>query len=171
MGFGKDGKGAIIKELTLVTIGALGSNDVVKAAGPVITEDFRIIKTEVSCTLTALTAGEGTGASLGIANNDLSAAEIEESLEVTGPLFPGDRILQEKAERFTKILGEFVPGNVNTQMLLQGPDGGSPVSATIRWTFGNSQAGWGWFVYNNGAAITTGATAVVRAVHYGVWVV
>ncbi len=169
MGFGKDGKGAIVKESTSFTLGALGTQDVVAGAGPVMSEDFRIIKTEVYANITGLTTGEAEGLYLGLANGDLSAAEIEESLEAQGPLFPRDRIPEEKAERLTKMIGRFDDKALIAVLL--GPDGGSPVSKTIRWTFGKSQAGWKWFVHNIGTPLTTGATVRITATHFGVWVV
>ncbi len=173
MGFGKDGKGTIIKESTSISLGVLTQQDVVVGAGPVITEDFRIIKTEVWATITGLTVNEADGLHLGIANGDLSAAEIEESLEAQGPLFPGQAIERERAGRLTRMIGSFLfrgtTPNVAVQLI--GPDGGSPVSKTIRWTFGKSQGGWNWFIHNFGTALTTGATCRLTAVHYGVWVV
>ncbi len=173
MGFGKDGKGTIIKESVSIVLGALGQQDVVVGAGPVITEDFRIIKTEVWGAITGLTSAEADGLYLGIANGDLNAGEIEESLEANGPLFPGQAVEQERAGRLTKMLGQFIPASAANDLsrMLVGPDGGAPVSKTIRWTFGKSQGGWNWFVHNVGTVLTTGATLRLSAVHYGVWVV
>ncbi len=109
---------------------------------------------------------------LGIANADLTAAQIEECLETSGPLGPADRDKAEEAERFCKIVGEFVTrtGASDTVLALVGPEGGAPVSKTIRWTF-IEDIGWNWFIYRNAAAaMTTGATVRLLATNYGVWV-
>ncbi len=40
---------------------------------------------------------------------------------------------------------------------------------TLRWTFSRTKS-WNFFVYNLGAAITTGATVIIKAKSFGVWV-
>ncbi len=171
MGFGKDNKGAIIRELTAITLGALGAQDAVIAGGPAITDSFRIIKSEVEMVITGLTDNEGGGIYLGLANGALSAAQIEVAMETVGPLSRSDRVNTEQAERYTKLLGG-VDGIVEgpaTVLRLINKQGGHIVEETIRWTFTNT-AGWNWFLYNLGSAMTTGATAQVLAKHFGVWI-
>lgn len=167
---GKDGKLAIIKEQTTVTLAALAGLDLVAAAGPVLAQGFRIIKTVWSCGVISLTSNEGLGLILGISNGDLSAAEIEESLEAGGPLFRGDRDITERSERFTKQLGTVNRTAVSgVSVMFQGPTGGSPTETILRWSFPLGTAGWNWWIYNLLDTLTTGASARILATHYGVW--
>ncbi len=162
---------AIIKEQTTITLGALSGLDVAAQAGPTLLAGYRIIKTVWSATVIGLTVGEGVGLVLGIANNDLSAAEIEESLETNGPVNRGDRDREELAGRFTKIIGESrdITNGANVELPVVGPNGGAPVETILRWSFPLGTGGWKWFIYNLGTGVTTGATVRIIATHYGVW--
>ncbi len=171
MGFGKDGKGSIIKESVSVGLLALATSDAIIFTGPTnLGEDFRILKTQVVCHITGLGSGEGSGLILGIANGNLSAAEIEESIEAGGPLTSTDRIVQEKADRFYKLVATASESSASDEISMQGPDGGSPIEFVLRWTFSDTDS-WAWFFYNLGLTLTTGATARLIATHYGVWLV
>ncbi len=173
MGFGKDGKGAIIREL--ITNGALGSvtaKSVVAFAGPVLQEDFRILKSEVVALVQGFTTTEGEGLLLGIANGELSAAEIEESIEAAGPLDRNDRVQDERAMRNVKIFGTLRKAGVDgeTHGQFENDNGGYLMTMKHRWTYSNPE-GWDWFIYNlSNGTITTGATLQLVATHYGVWV-
>lgn len=172
MGFGKDNKGAIIKEQISVGLLALGGNDVIVFTGPTnLEEDFRIIKTEAFCHITGLTSSEGGALQLGLSNGNLSAAEIEESIEAGGPLNPSDRIRSERAERFYKWFGGTLSGAIaiNTERGFVNENGGPQMSKTVRWTFSDTE-NWSWFIHNLGTVLTTGVTARLVATHYGVWV-
>ncbi len=166
---GKDGKLAIIKEQTSITLGAFTALDTAVGAGPALTAGFRIIKTVWSATVVALTSTQGAGLLLGIANKDLTAQLIEASIETGGPLFRGDRDNEETAERYTKILGQVLENATDTAAVVKGPNGGSPNEAILRWSFPLGAAGWNWFAYNLGETLTTGATMQIVATHYGVW--
>ncbi len=167
---GKDGKLAIIKEQVTITLGALATLDTTVGAGPVLAQGYRIIKTVWSATAVALSSNQGSGMILGIVNKDLSAAQIEASLEANGPLFRGDRDREELAERFTKQLGQVTSTLVSgTEVVFKGPTGGSPTETILRWSFPLGAAGWNWWIYNLGSTLTTGASAHVLATHYGVW--
>ncbi len=172
MGFGKDGKGAIIKESLSVGLLALGGNDVIIFTGPTnIEEDFRIIKTEAFCHVTGLTANEGQALQLGLSNGNLAASDIEASIEAGGPLNPSDRLRAEPAERLTKMFGGTGNGarSQTTEVGFVNENGGPQMAKTVRWTFSNTE-NWSWFIHNLGAVLTTGATARLIATHYGVWV-
>ncbi len=161
---------AIIKDVSIITIGGLSGQDVAAQAGPVLQKGYRLIKTRLAAHAVGVTSGEGGGLILGIANNDLTAAQIEASLEAGGPLFRGDRDLEEQAERFTKIVGAVAQAqNVSTEHKFTGPENGSPWEFVSRWSFPLGTAGWKWFVYNLGTGMTTGATVRILATHYGVW--
>jgi len=172
MGFGKDNKGAIIREtIQDEALAGLSAHDAVKFAGPVITEDFRLLKTEVVAMVNALTQGQGEGMIFGIANGELTAAEIEEAIEANGPLDRNDRQGQERSERNVKILGvsRLDGTSTQTEKQFENVDGGLIMVSKHRWTYSNPE-GWAWFIYNPGGTLTTGSTLQLSATHYGVWV-
>nr|AGA18261.1 hypothetical protein [uncultured marine virus] len=149
---------------------ALSHSAVVTFDGPTITEDFRVMKSVVNAVINGLTEGDGEGLIFGIANNDLSNAEIEESIEAEGPLDKNDRIKEERATRWVKVLGEFVPDHPTTARRLVGFGDSVGLISKDRWTYNNPE-GWQWFIYNIGGSISTGSLLQLIATHYGVWVV
>ncbi len=174
MGFGKDGKGAILKDSPsqpLLTLAA--STGIILAGGNVIgaalLERFRIIKSEISARVTAATFAAGDGPiALYMVDGDLSLAEFEASIELAGPVGPNDTVIADLAERWSMRIGEipFIGENEGPGSLL---NRGIPIEKVIRWTFARAK-GWNWIAYNEGTALTTGATIEVRAKHFGVWV-
>ncbi len=171
MGFGKDGKGAIIRESQSVTLGALARLAGVSLVGPAITEDFRLLKSVIHATCESITAGEGAGMSLYISNGELSTAERELAIETTGPLDRNDRLLMEQAERFVKLIGvvDTVAGADGIITFRDPVTNGPVLTPATRWTFNNPE-GWDFLFYNTGPALTTGGAGVVIGQHFGVWV-
>lgn len=163
MGFGKDGKGAILIEADGITLGTLADRTAVKAnAQLAIQDDFRIIKTEVKAMCQGLTAQEYP-VYFGIADHELSVAEIKECLDTDGPLDRNDRVAVERAERPVWLLGQF--GRASSSELIA-----VEVEKTLRWTFSNPE-GWTFFAFNHsGGALTTGGSIRFQAKHFGVWV-
>ncbi len=161
----------IIKETQLTVLGGLAAGAAVVVTGPAITDDFRIIKSEVHASVEGLTAGEGNNLVFGIANGDLSAAQVAESFVTDGPVNASDRDKAEEAGRFTRMLsGSAQMDDAGTIRQLLNEHGGPIIEKTIRWTFSKG-VGWDWFIFNNdGGALTTGSTLRLMATHYGVWV-
>ncbi len=170
MGFGKDNRGAIIRETQTITVGALAADAAVTGTALAITDDFRILKTVIDAHIDGLTAAEGIGLRLGIANGDLTVAQIAEAITTDGPLNSSDRDKIEEAERFAKqfAIAEF-SNAAETEMQFKNEQGGALIEVKPRWTF-NKGVGWDWFVFNNGPTLTTGASLRIVATHYGVWV-
>ncbi len=176
MGFGKDGKGVIVRENTTLTLGALAAQDTVLATSAVqLDSDFRILKSEVWATLTEITSLEGAGLALYMTEGELDASEIEANIELNGPLRSGDQDLEEIASRWVRLVGTSPNDTVNnTERNLINKHGGHIMDVTPRWTFRRARTatdgGWNWVIYNNGVTLTTGATCRIKAVHFGVWV-
>ncbi len=171
MGFGKDGTGVMIRENNSLALGALAAADLISFPAIAVTEDFRMLKSESIAFVAGLTAGEGIGLIFGLADGELSDAEIEEALEVNGPLDRNDRLNYERATRPVWPLSTFqiVDGGGLAQQFI-GSNGGPFVEWKKRWTF-SSPEGFKFWIYNDaGTPLTTGATARVLATHYGVWV-
>ncbi len=82
MGFGKDGKGAIVKEQTTFALGALAARDVIGAASAVeLDMDFRILRSDITAVAVAVTSLEGQGLILYMTEGDLTDAQIEANIE------------------------------------------------------------------------------------------
>ncbi len=163
MGFGKDGKGVILYEQVAITLGALAARDVEAAdANYSMSDDFRIIKSEYYMDYGTQAAGDVI--IVGIADGELTAAEIEECIEAS-PTDRNDNLTNERAMRPVwplEILGENSTGSGN--LLKEG-------STSLKWTFSDAEA-WQWWAYNLDAsnALTTGGIVFIFAKHFGVWV-
>ncbi len=169
MGFGKDGKGVIIREARSQTLGTLDLQSMVFVDTKLATlERFRMIKLEIYAGITGLTSGEGTGLFLGIADGDLLLAEAEAAVENNGSLGPNDSVSEAVSERYTKILGA-VDRETGTEAVFENETGGHLMEHTIRWTFSRTKS-WNFFVYNLGNQLTTGSNIIIRAKSFGVWV-
>ncbi len=173
MGFGKDGKGVIIYESVSKDLGTLADQAAKVVNGPLaITDDFRMLKSEVVAHHTLSQTDEGHGLYLGIADGDLTEAEIAAAITTGKPLDRNDSVLAAVAERFVKLFaasGEAVePLGVVANYLNK--YGGPMLEVNPKWTFGDTSS-WKWFIFNNsGATLTTGLTVRVIAKSFGVWV-
>ncbi len=176
MGFGKDGKGAIVKEKTQFALGALATQDVVSSNSAVLVDsDFRILRTDLTAVLIGMTSLEGQGLILYMSEGDLTAAEVEANIEANGPVSLGDKLIEEVASRWVRRVGITMGPTVNeTERVFKNKYGGGLLEITPRWTFRRrrtaTEGGWNWDIYNDGANITSGATCHILATHYGVWV-
>lgn len=172
MGFGKDGKGEIVREARSQALGALGASTGIIVGTKLATlEDFRIIKSEVVCDGTSFTAGEGNGLALYLVDGDYSLAEFEEALENNGPLGPNDSVAAAISMRWIKWFGEVVHNGQPTEeeLVMINENGGAFLSQTVRWTFARTKS-WNWIIYNHTKTITTGASMRIKAKNFGVWV-
>ncbi len=176
MGFGKDGKGAIVRENTLITLSNIAGQAAVGANSAVLLdEDFRILKSEITAVAKGMTSLEGQGLILYMTQGILSAAESEAAIESNGPIRMGERLEMEVAERWVRRVGITVGPTVNeTERVFRNEQNGGLLSLKPRWTFRRgrtaTEGGWNWAVYNSGETLTTGGTVQVLATHYGVWV-
>lgn len=169
MGFGKDGKGAIVRESDVIALAALVNNTAIKQTANLdITDDLRILKSEYTIGFTGHTAGEAP-IDLYMCNNDLSVGAIAEAISAAqGPLNKSDRDRAEQAERAVKLVGTLQQQAVGHAL---GPDNQHGV-ITIKhpWTY-TKGVGWVLVAINrSGSTLTTGTIVRFSAVHYGVWV-
>ncbi len=134
-------------------------------SGPVMTRGGSMISTQLAFTVTILTAGDGP-LLCGIANKSLSLAEIEEYLELDGPVQPTELPSAERATRgkLIRTLGLIVPTGDGTVASLF-VDNRS--LSGLRWN--EESAGWNYWVYNRGQALTTGAILRVWASFFVRW--
>lgn len=179
LGFGKDGKGVIVRHASSTTIGALTSVTAIKQGTPLLLDkDFRIMKSEIHISIWDIP--DSRPLLCGIADNELTVAEIAEVIANIGPRDPGDRDEIEISERPVWVLGwmDAGAGGVGTH---DAADDGQ-VSRTfvhkIPWTFyaaipdgSGTERGWTIWYYNpSGVALASGRGCVEIITHYGVWV-
>ncbi len=165
MGFGKNNTGAILRSKETIALGTLDVDNVIKlGSGITLSEDFRLLKMESWAHVDGLTAGEGDGLLIGIANGELTVGEIAEAILADGPSDRNDRVKQERSERFVKVFGSLN----DLQHLFRGENGGHMLICKPRWSFSDPE-GWDLFIFNNGTQLTTGATAKLVATYYGLW--
>ncbi len=176
MGFGKDGKGAIVKEQDSFALGALAGQALVGNASNVSLDmDFRILRSDIMATLTGITSLEGAGLVLYMAEGDLTDAQTEENIEQNGPVRLGAQVEEEIASRWVRRVA-VSPGDMvnNTERSMLNKYGGPLLSMEPRWTFRRArtaaEGGWRWAVYNDGVTLTSGTSLRILATHYGVWV-
>lgn len=171
MGFGKNGRGAIIRENVLITVGSLAANTGILANGGSrisdnLQEDFRILKTEIVLSKINQTTDEAS-LSLWMVDGELSLAEASAAIQNGGPLDRNDRDQQERAERWVKpvcilLASTDITAGAGTAYQV-------PIVIKPGWTFSDPEA-WDWMIFNQGEA-SAGATLVRMLVtHYGVWV-
>ena len=169
MGFGKDGKGVIIRQsLSQGLLALANSAGILIGTNLATLERFRIIKLEVWASITGLTTGEGTSLLFGIADGDLTLAEIEAAIENNGPVGPNDSVSIAVSERLIFLLGA-IDRETGTEAIFENQTGGHMMEKNIRWTFARTKS-WNFFVYNIGNILTTGASCQLRAKSFGVWV-
>ncbi len=141
------------------TIATLAARTGLVVAGPVVTRGGRILSASIHGGVEEGTALDPT-LLWGMCRGDLTLAEIQEYLELAGPLTPEDTVAQERASRGALIR---VMGSVS----VNSASGASIVAVQNRSMAGLKFAetgeglagGWKYFVYNTSVqnAFTTGA--------------
>ncbi len=172
MGFGKDGKGVIMRETRSVALSTLaGSTGIFIGTKLATTEDFRILKTEVFAHIRGLTPTEGNPLLFGIADGALSNVEVNEAINSNGPLQPGTggTVQEEIADRPVWLLSGGDSDITQTELNFKSEMGGTLITWKPRWTF-RAGTSWNWFIFNLGSTMTTGALVEFTAKHFGVWV-
>ncbi len=169
MGFGKDGKGVIIRESRSQALSTLAASSGILVGTNLATlERYRMLKAEVIATVTGVTSGELNGLYFGLADGDLTLTQLEEAIEGNGPLGPNDIVEMNIAERPVWFFGA-TDRETGTTLVFENTQGGHLLEIKLRWTFASTKS-WNWFVYNLGVAPTTGATVFIRVKSFGVWV-
>ncbi len=173
MGFGSDGRGAIISETRTQALGALAANvGIFIGTKLAITDDFRMMKSEIQAMIAGLTAIDGAGLSLYLVDGDLSLAEAEAKIELNGPLARDDVIGGEVSMRPVFLIGATEEGDeTKTVRTFVDKKTGAPVClAKPNWTFHDNGKGWNWMVYNStSVSVASGATVAIASTSWGIW--
>lgn len=169
MGFGKDGRGVILYGGCQINIGGLASLDVIGASMLTFTEDFRLLKLEGWGATDSYTVGASHALLVGLADGDLSDAEIEECLEARSQ-HPNDRISVEQSERPVWPLGILTERQISASEMAALLNNGQSAVWKQRWTFGPSGIKIWAYNFDNTGAFGTAAYLNFYCKLYGVWV-
>ncbi len=171
--------GKIIIEVQTVSLATLADQTALKFTSLTLTEDFRILKSEIVAGVIGIDDEDVfQGLLFGIANGELTVAEIAAAITAGGPLDRNDRQNAEEASRWVKVLSAARPNTANNAasahsvipLMFPNPEGGPMIVSKDRWTYSDPE-GWSFFVFNNtGSPMVTGAQARLTAKHFGVWV-
>ncbi len=139
-----------------VALGALVAGIAVKV-GLTGTSDaqYRLISASLLWSLHNHTAGEGP-ISCGYAFGDYTVTEIKEHLEIASAISPGDKIAQEKANRWIRTVGQFSGQDASEQL-----NDGKPISTRLNWAVQIGETVAVWFYNNDTNDLTTGSVGGV----------
>ncbi len=111
---------------------------------------YRLVSASASWSLRSFTPGEGA-ITVGYAHNDYTITEIKEYLESATSISPGNKVLQEQANRWIRVVGTF-KAEANNVL-----NEGLPVKTRLNWAIQIGSA-VNVFAYNeNSSALTTGS--------------
>ncbi len=145
------------------TIGALAQNAAVLGALWTPTHDVKVITLEAIWSYFSKTAGEGP-VEFGVADGDLSLAEIEEYLELTYTE-PFDRIARERAGRHVRRIGAFT----DTEQADGVANDGQPIRTKLNWKIGAGNGLIPWW-YNRGSGVmAAGMLTRIEGTCFAVW--
>ena len=145
---------ASIVQVANIALGTLGGETALLRAGPSMTRGGKLVSGTFAVAIAALTAGDGPFM-FGVADKRLSLAQLTAYLEANGPVSPDSLTAMEATSR-----GKYVRpiGIVNPEA------GGTTASLFVKdrslsgLRFTEENAGWNYYLYNIGRAVTTGAT-------------
>ncbi len=174
MGFGKDGKGQLLREVDSFDVGSIPAQGMQKNTSltATIERGFRILKSKGTATITAVDTGAGA-IIMYLASNAMTEAEALQAIrggasagtDKAFPLSTNQVPEKEYAERRMWKLGVFNSESTDIQSFFDW-------DVDIRWTF-QEGTGWAYFLYNTENVAKVGAnwgSVDLVAEQYGVWV-
>ncbi len=142
--------GSVINKSS-ITLLTLAKNTGILSQSPDVTRGGKILSYSAQGGLNGLTSGNGP-ILWGLCSSDLSLSELEEYLELEGPLSPADVVSQERASRgkVIRILGTLTFQRDWVDLHNHKMSGLKFAES------GETTGGWSTFVYNLGTALDTG---------------
>ncbi len=157
-----------------LTLGTLNDQPVVKTGLTTsnLNEDMFVLSTDLSATLTGLTAGEGIPCTVGISHSDYSVTEIDEATDVE-LLGPGSKIEQERARRLVRKVGSVNESPLATQVQIPliGRNGSRVIRTKCKFLVSSGKTLDIWLKNRTGSTITTGTILRFDGYIYGRWIV
>ncbi len=169
MGFGKDGKGAMLRQHQQMALATLANDaGIILGTKPPINDDFRMLKWEGVCTIENCTNGEAGALSLWMVDGDLSLAEAMAALDSNAPTDLNDNPGEAVASRFVKLIAVLV-GDTGDERTFIGRNGSPVLELPIRWTFASTKS-FNFLIVNDGDQLTTGCIVNLRGTAFGVFI-
>ncbi len=137
-----------------VALGALAQRDVAILAAPTQVVGGTLVTEKSAHLISAVDAADGPFI-VGVATAGLSATEIEEAIEIGGPSGPTHKPSTETSSRWRhiRVLGLISPSAESDTAAYRAY---FDKVVKMGWTEGDT--GWTYWIYNMGAALTTGST-------------
>ncbi len=148
-----------VRVTAVLALGALATKDVISAGGTgVVTSPVRVMSVKQTYTWSNIGASDDDTLEFGVAHSDYSAAEIEEALEATTSMDPGDKIAAERANRLVRSIGTI-------SAALAGAAGGGapfndgrPMKTKLNWLLTEGDSLSIWARNGSGTVYTTGSS-------------
>ncbi len=146
---------------TGVSLGTLASKIVIVVGAIGVAPDkVRVSSMDAIISVDELTASEGP-ITVGYAHSDYSVTEIKECIESGAAFDLGDKVAQEKSNRWVRIVGQVSSEEPRL-------NDGRAIKTKLNWLLAAGD-NVNLFAYNlGGAALTTGATVFING-HANVW--
>ncbi len=117
-----------VRTIPQIVVGTLATLTVVTGALSGTSDaQYRLISAHHTWALSGHTVGEGPY-TVGYAFGDYTVAEIKEAIEISNSISPGDKIGQEKANRWVRIVGQFAGAEVSETL-----NDGRPIKTRLNW--------------------------------------
>ncbi len=167
-GIMSDNHTTILQESSGISLGTLADRTAIKGTAFGLTEDVVLVKSEYLVHVDDLPLDDGP-VFFGIADENLTVAEIKECLDQDGPKGPELREETEQASRPVFLICQMGQGQGNSLNTIV-PNDGMPIVRTHKWVY-RSATGWNHFAFNDsGEAFATGGVLRFQAKHYVRWI-
>ncbi len=141
-----------------ITIGALATKALVAAAASgVTTGTLRVVSTKCTFTWSGIGAQIDDSLEFGWAHSDYTAAEIEECLEASGSMDPGEKVQGEQANRLVRTVGVISAASIAAGGGTAFNDG-KPITTKLNWLLSPADSLKLWARNGSGVVYTTGST-------------
>ncbi len=148
-----------VRIATSIAIGALAGADVVAVAMTAAgTGTYRVISLRLAWSIVNHAAPADGAYEFGVAHSDYSAAEIEECLEASASIDPGDKIANEQANRLVRSIGTISSSSAGTASGELNWNDGRPMKTRLNWLMTIGDTLTAWVRNGSGTIYTTGSS-------------
>ncbi len=166
----KNVTGSVIEQPS-TTLGTLAAKTGILTAGPAVTRGGKMLSSSIQGSLFGGTSGDPS-VQWGVANGDITLAELEAFLELDGPKSPAEISEGEIASRgrYIRTLGVLSPDPANRHVMID-IDNESLKGLKFSESGEPAVPGWNWWFYNQhpSAAMTTGGVVIMQCRNFVEW--
>ncbi len=145
-----------------VTCGALASNDVTSGAVTnAVSDPLRFISLDCSYTWSDIAAVIDDACQFGVAHSDYDSSQIEECLEALGSIDLGDKLAQEKANRYVREIGTIAGAGAPAADSGAAFNDGRRKKVRLNWLMSTGDTLALWVRNGSGVVWTTGSRLVI----------